>query len=424
MRERARSPDAENRLQLRKHLSKLEEFPNRVFDGKGIAICAGGAAMFTNAYVLLHVLRRELHCKLPIEVWHFGSREMSARMRFLLRELDADPVDANPIIETQQLTIGDGWQLKSLALMQSRFEQVLLLDADQVPERDPELTFSWPEFAETGAVLWPDICALEESNPIWEACGLAKQRTRAIESGQILVDKSRHWAALQIALFLNKRADHYYEMVYGDKDLFLMAFLLSGKPFSIVPHLPFSDQPWCLFQRDFAGERLFQHRTGAKWTYREPQTEVASFCHESACRSALEVLRKKWNGHVFTPPVRSSEAMREEARLVASCKFQLAEPGKEPRLTELLPFNEIGAGRSHKYLNWFCEGTEELALVFADQFGERLRLWKSSGGRWVESENREAPILFSAAEIESAPNDSGPQSRFPWNPAQRYIFDY
>ena len=36
------------------------------FTGRGIVIAAGGSSMFTNAYVLVHVLRRNLNCTLPI----------------------------------------------------------------------------------------------------------------------------------------------------------------------------------------------------------------------------------------------------------------------------------------------------------------------------------------------------------------------
>ena len=82
---------------LRARCSTLEPYPEHRFRGDGIVICAGGASIFTNAYVLIHVLRCSLQCTLPIEVWHFGESEISARMRVLLQGLDADTVDADAV---------------------------------------------------------------------------------------------------------------------------------------------------------------------------------------------------------------------------------------------------------------------------------------------------------------------------------------
>ena len=375
------SPDEALRRQLAERCSEHGPYPAHLFAGSGIVICAGGAAIFTNAYVLIHVLRRELGCRLPIEVWHFGASELSDRMRSLLRALDADPVDADSVIASTGVAIGDGWQLKSLALMWSRFEQVLLLDADQVPEIDPSSLMHWPEFAATGAVLWPDICSILPDNPIWNACDLEPRRIRAVESGQLLIDKARHWRALRIILFLNEHADAYYRMVYGDKDLFLLGLILAAEPYALVPHLPFSDQPWCLFQRDFEGNRLFQHRTGAKWRYGLQQDYVPSFRYLEACERALTDLRGLWNGTVFNPPPRSHRARQTEAHLAGlpPARVDLSAGGR--LMLELLAHNEIGLGRTSHLRNWFCTD-DPLELVLCG-VGEPLRLRSVSPGRWI-----------------------------------------
>jgi hypothetical protein len=62
-------------------------FPGGRFDGRGIVICAGGARLFTCAWVCAGLLRRHLGCTLPIEVWHLGPSEMGPPMRALLYEL-------------------------------------------------------------------------------------------------------------------------------------------------------------------------------------------------------------------------------------------------------------------------------------------------------------------------------------------------
>ena len=86
-------------------------YPASRFKGRGIVVCAGGVNLFTNAYVLIWVLRKTLGCTLPIEVWHFGPEEMSLSMASLLAELDAQVVNALPLIAAAGSRTVDGWQL-------------------------------------------------------------------------------------------------------------------------------------------------------------------------------------------------------------------------------------------------------------------------------------------------------------------------
>ena len=86
--------DRKYRKALEVRLRKLPRYPKGKFAGQGIVICAGGPVLFTNAFVLVHVLRNALHCRLPIEVWHFGKPELSPRMATLLHKMDVRTVDA------------------------------------------------------------------------------------------------------------------------------------------------------------------------------------------------------------------------------------------------------------------------------------------------------------------------------------------
>lgn len=369
--------------ELAERLSSLAPYPESTFSGFGIVICAGGASYFTNAYVLVHVLRHRLGCAAPIEVWHLGKQEMSRRMAKLLEELDVRVVDASVEMSAGQTRIVDGWQLKSFALMWCRFEKALLLDADQIPIRDPAALAAWPEFARAGVVLWPDVVDLIPENPIWRACGLEPRAMTSIESGQLLIDKSRQWRALQVALHLNERAHYYYGMLYGDKDTYLIAMLLTDSTFALVPHRPATDRDMCLYQRDFQGEPVFQHRTGAKWRYAGPQEDLPGFTGMDACLSALNDLRRKWNGIIVDAPPRSDAALRAEARLVASGGVTFLLPGEAPIALELFEAGDIGAGRSADRMNWRCEEEgQEMILLISDAFGPTWRLSEQPGGRW------------------------------------------
>lgn len=360
------------------------ELPAGRFAGRGIVVCAGGSRVFTNAYVLLSLLRRTFNCTLPIEVWHFGADEMSPAMATLLAELDVEVVDALPHIAAEAASVRDGWQLKPFAIQYSRFAEVLLLDADQVPVRDPAELFEWPEYHETGAVFWPDILELRETNPIWAALGLAPRRTVSLESGQVLVDKRRHWRALSVVGELNVEAERLYRMIYGDKDTFLIGWQLADAQFALVPHPPFADER-CLVQRDFTGAPLFQHRTNSKWVYAGAQHELEGFLHLEACKAAIAELQARWNGRVFNAPDRSAAARALEAELLQMGPLLLDVLADETVPLELLPMGEIAqrGGRAKDRQNWWCEeGPDGFDLVISDADRVTYRLRRLDRDNW------------------------------------------
>ena len=139
------------RARIADRLETIEPYPRGRFQGRGIVVCAGGARMFLNAYVLLRILRETLRCALPIQLWHLGPQEFSTVMRALIDDLDVEPVDAFTVRAKHPSVLADGWQLKPYAVLHSRFEEILLLDADQVPVRDPAELFDWPQYKEASA---------------------------------------------------------------------------------------------------------------------------------------------------------------------------------------------------------------------------------------------------------------------------------
>jgi hypothetical protein len=363
-------------------------YPETGFMGQGIVICAGGARVFANCFVLLWVLRRVVGCALPIEVWHLGPEELSPAMRALLGEFEVRVVDALPLAHRAGAHLCDGWQLKSFAIQHSAFAEVLLLDADQVPVRDPAEVFAWPAYRDKGAVFWPDIVELLATNPVWNALDLPARQVLSFESGQVLVDKRRHWRAMCVVAALNQEADRLYRMIYGDKDTFLIGWELAGAQHALVPFPPFADER-CLFQRDFAGAPLFQHRTNAKWSYAGKQHEIEGFVHAEACAEALEALRARWNGRVFTPPDRSIAARQAELDLAGVGRWRLDAVAEESLVLEFLPFGQVGEGRAADRLVWWCEEDGRgLGLVLSDTHRVTYRLWRSTAGTWTGTRYR------------------------------------
>lgn len=242
----------------------VPEYPEDRFEGRGIVICAGGARLFTCAWIAIALLRRHLGCTLPIEVWHLGPVEMSLPMRGLLEELNAQAIDALEVAKRHTFLRRGGWELKPYALMHSRFREVIFLDADNLPVRDPSFLLDRQEYNETGSLFWPDVVRIARDNRIWEMTGLDYRDMPSFETGQIVLDKSKCWPALSLTHWMNQRSDLFYQFLYGDKDTFLISWLLLSQPFFQIPHLP-KQLPHTLCQRDPDGKLLFQHRSGAKW---------------------------------------------------------------------------------------------------------------------------------------------------------------
>lgn len=381
-------------------------FPAGCFGGRGIVVAAGGVTTFTNAYVLLSMLRQTLGSTLPIEVWHLGSGEMSPTMAALAEELQVTVVDALPRIAAAGADIRDGWQLKCFALMHSAFAEALLLDADQVPLHDPAVVFDWPQYRETGAVFWPDVVDLRRDNIVWSTLGLEPRRTRSMESGQVLVDKQRHWRALSATLALNERAEDLYELIYGDKDTFLLGWELTGSSFYMIEHPPYRDER-LLLQRDPDGAPLFQHRTNAKWRYGGKQGVVEGFRYEAECLAALDRLRARWGGRIFYPPDRRPAARQMEAQL-AGHRHRLEQAGEGAVELELLAHGEFGDGRSSWRQAWWCtEDSDGVGLVFSDGSTVSCRFLQH-GPHWVGTSLFDDGAAVFLAPVDVPAEASGP----------------
>jgi hypothetical protein len=264
--------------------------------GRGIVICAGGVQYFTNAWVCINRLRAS-GCRLPIELWYRNSKEFDKVMRTLVSGLGVECINA----EEKQLLyphrIGGGWGVKAYALLYSRFQQVLLLDADNLVVRDPEFLFQGEEFLKTGAIFWPDYDhpKTDKKIAVWRSCGIRIPPEPEFESGQIVVDKTRCWKPLNLALWFNANSDFYYQYLHGDKETFHLAFRKLKQPYSLVPWRIHS-LTGTMCQHDFAGQRLFQHRNTLKWTFEGENPRVPDFWYEDECLAYLEMLRSRWSG--------------------------------------------------------------------------------------------------------------------------------
>lgn len=356
------------------------QYPDGRFEGRGIVICAGGVRYFTCAWVLIAILRRVHRTVLPIQVWHLGRREMSEEMRILLTEEGVEVVDAETTAARYPARLAGGWPLKPYAIAQSRFREVLYLDADTVPLVDPQVAFEWKEYRDSGLLLWPDKVDITKNNPIWARLGLAAVERASINSGLMLVDKARIWDVLDLTVLMNEHWDEIYDILHGDKDTFLVSAQLLNRTFGFIPHRPFLFEG-DMVQRDLSGEPFLHHRTRSKWLLNNPNRPLAAPLLMSSCEAALGDLRKRWSGTVFHAPERSLQARAEEARLIAIRSFRY-EAATGERNIELWPGGRMGVGATFERHWAVIDLTGELVLQFYVGDAPTETLHKSDDGCW------------------------------------------
>jgi hypothetical protein len=285
---------------------------------RGVVVAAGGVELLGQAWLAVSALRRR-GSALPCEIWHWGEGELggvsglrgtvaerggeplaphvagdeaaaavAAGWRAAFSDLGCECRDLQQALSGMQqrqqqhqhgrlahllsrhgvdlLCAGGGgcWRMKPFVAAFSRFDELLLLDADSVPLADPAAAaFGSAPYSSAGAVFWPDLFAFEPRRPQWlrELLGLSRAGSggggggdagRAggagwgweHDSGQILLDKRRSSVrlALAMAMYLNghamSRVLGALAGLHGDKDTWQLAWRTAGAPFAQAAHLP------------------------------------------------------------------------------------------------------------------------------------------------------------------------------------------
>jgi hypothetical protein len=307
---------------------------------------------------------------------------MSEAMRLMLEVESVEVVDAEAVLYNYPARIAGAWPLKPYAIAQSRFHEVIFLDADTVPLVDPATVFEWDLYRRSGLLLWPDVIDLRRGNPIWASLGLEPQHCVSVDSGVIAIDKARNWTLLDIAILLNEHWGESYRYLHGDKDTFLLSAVLTGASQPVIEHRPFGVDG-DLIQRNLDGDPFLQHRTGSKWKLFGPNQPVVPAKLTPHCEEALAELRRRWSGAIFHAPDRSQRALTQEAALIALKRFHYDTSNSKGRLLELLRAGTIGEGQADLEQHWaVVERQDNLVLQFYS--GSRLvvELLHQPDGSW------------------------------------------
>lgn len=318
---------------LRNYLNKWSSniYPNvkKTFKGKGIVFGTGGIMYLPSSLATIEILRNKLSCTLPIEIFYGGSEEIPIKCKEYIESNFSDvkcinmctidnlyghppPAALNPPAGYR------GYPVSALALLYSSFEEVIFLDADCTPIKNPEELFDNVNYNKYGCLFWKDAWTNEFQSKIkneplaintqfLDGLGLNKNKLKKYtsESGQIVINKSKCLRELSIAWILNNAnvlASYYsklprpkgcanpckkcncktlkkceclgpfsYRYIWGDKDSFEIAFLFCNSyyyqnPSNVQSLWIDSNHTAFLQKNDNSSETLFIHRVGGNKT--------------------------------------------------------------------------------------------------------------------------------------------------------------
>lgn len=224
----------------------------RSFKGKGIVICTG-SFHYRFAHSSVDTIRNVLKSKLPIEIFYAGESDLSLKHR---EELESYPdvytTDITQFFDNDILFI-NGWAIKPFAILASRFEEVILMDADSTYIHDPAEWFEDEGYIEKGALFFKDrtLYAGPHRGSEWlhswmkDPMEFAKNSrfynelsSHEIESSTIVINKAKRLLGLLATCKFNERIIRdkvVYQNVFGDKETYWMAFDMAREPFDVMP---------------------------------------------------------------------------------------------------------------------------------------------------------------------------------------------
>lgn len=243
-------------------------------DTTGIVFVGGGRYSWLS-YLSLVALR-EAGSKLPVEIMMPKFSDYEREIEFCNEILPTMNAACVVIPDVLGATVMLNWskklrnyQFKSLAIITSSFQNVLLLDSDNIVVSNPDKIFSSPLYKKYGMITWPDYWERTISPVFYDIANVEvneKKRVRynrfplnvpatdssnldpseiesvpfhdlegtipslSTESGQLFVDKASHGKTLLMALYYNIYGPKLYYKLFslgeqgeGDKDTFVAA---------------------------------------------------------------------------------------------------------------------------------------------------------------------------------------------------------
>jgi len=222
------------------------------YKGRGIVVCTGDYH-FKYTRSTIDILRNIINCTLPIEVFYNGYNDLSRENQDILRKFDNVYVNDISKYYNNDIVNATGWAIKPYAILASRFEEVILIDADVIYIRDPVELFEEKGYLDRGTLFFRDRSLLLGENngtrwlkqwmsdPLPETKELRfwkEESYHEMESSTVVMHKTKTLLGLLNTCKLNEyryRQDVVYKMVYGDKETFWMGFDMARQHYYMSP---------------------------------------------------------------------------------------------------------------------------------------------------------------------------------------------
>jgi len=222
------------------------------YKGKGLVISTGNKH-FKLARSTIDTLRNVLHSEIPIEIIYNGEDDLSKDKRKILKKYkDVYTTDISKFYDNKIIDI-DGWAIKPYAILASRFEEVILIDADVMYLRDPMELYEDSGYKETGTLFFRDRTLYPGPHPAeqwvksWMIDPLPETKAsrfwneisqHEMESSTVVINKTKNIIGLLSVCKLNEgniRSRVVYTYVYGDKETFWIGFDMARQHYHMNP---------------------------------------------------------------------------------------------------------------------------------------------------------------------------------------------
>ena len=250
---------------------------------KGIIILTYGQA-FEDTLSNIKLFRKTT-THLPIEIFH--NNELSnSQIQAFINLNNTKVISLKPILDQFEITShpSKNYHYKLVALYMTTFQHVLMLDADCIPIRTPDVIFDSKEYKHTGLVMFPDMWKTNPDNPIYAVMNFDCIDELEIESGQLVIDKSKHFHTIYLGLLMMKDQDIWYRWLFGDKDVLKWAARYLDRPMYIertfMKSIGFTIQGYRCGQsmvHSFKGVLMFYHANLLKSTEKKEKWHFGGF---------------------------------------------------------------------------------------------------------------------------------------------------
>lgn len=211
------------------------------FSGRGV-IYSSFPRILKETIVSIKFLRY-YGCDLPVEIWH--NNELSMHHQSMFSKLSG--ISFHNLAGFGEFRTGS--LTKTASLLYTQLDEVLFLDSDNIPGRDPTPLFQTKAFQETGSLFWKDLWKTSALNPIWKVLDVDCVDEFEQESGQLLIKRSSFgiYRALKLSMYM--QLDPFFmELVLGDKDTFKLSWRLLNIPYHLArPNMGVAGNDQCNF---------------------------------------------------------------------------------------------------------------------------------------------------------------------------------